>query len=194
MISLFCYLVLFGVLHSLLADLRVKDWVKKNFGAAYPFYRLAYNLLFLLMSADILYMILFLQQPVYILEVTSGLRIIAILLSIAGVIIMLLSFASFDLSEFIGFSYLKEKEFKPEQLNTGGLYQYVRHPLYFGIFVLMAGLFLLQPTRMNLMAVSFLYFYTWVGAHLEEKKLVQIFGPDYEVYQKKVKMLIPYIL
>ena len=193
MIILFVLLVLFGVLHSVLADLRVKEWFKGRMGEAFKFYRVAYNIFFAAMLGGIIYILAVTQQPVYVFNPTKTLQYGAIALVIIGTILMIVSFASFDLSEFIGFSYLGEREQKIEKLRIGGLYKYVRHPLYFAIFVLFAGLFLLHPTQMNLVAVGFMYFYTYVGATLEEKKLMQVFGADYVNYRKRVKMLIPFI-
>lgn len=194
MAPLIILLLLFGVLHSWLADTRVKEGFRQRTGKAFRFYRIAYNLFSLLMLGAMLYLIVFKQTPVYMLERGNVLLVLSWILMIAGILIMLMAFSVFDLSEFLGFSYLKEEGLKHGTLQTGGLYRYVRHPLYFGIYILLAGVFLLQPTAMNLVAVVFLYVYTYIGAKLEEKKLVQYFGEEYRQYQQRVKMLIPFLL
>ena len=73
------------------------------------------------------------------------------------------------------------------------MYQYVRHPLYFATIILILGLFLLVPTQKMLLILLISYSYILIGFRLEERKLVAVFGDEYQAYQKKVKALIPYL-
>ncbi|MCB0855774.1 MAG: protein-S-isoprenylcysteine methyltransferase, partial [Bacteroidetes bacterium] len=61
-----------------------------------------------------------------------------------------------------------------------------------GIFILV-GNFLLHTSLQVLIFTLITLIYLIVGTILEEKKLVNEFGDAYRDYQKKVKMLIPYI-
>jgi len=79
---------------------------------------------------------------------------------------------------------------KPELVFTG-MYQYVRHPLYFATIVLILGLFLLVPTQKMLLVLLISYGYILIGYRLEERKLVEVFGDKYLDYQKRVKAIIP---
>ena len=194
MIKLCFLLVLFVALHSLLADFRVKDWFKIKLGSAFRFYRIAYNLLFLFLLVNIICSLRLVQQNDYLFQPTTAIHIMAIAIVVIGVVLMIISFSSFDISEFFGFSYLSNTHQVYEKLRIKGPYKYVRHPLYFATFVLFAGLFLLQPSLLNMGIVIFLYAYTYLGALLEEKKLEKIFGQDYTDYKKKVKMIIPFII
>jgi len=69
-------------------------------------------------------------------------------------------------------------------------YQFVRHPLYLGFIIA----FWAAPT----MTVGHLLFaavttaYIVVGASLEERDLVEMFGDDYRRYRERVSMLIPW--
>jgi protein-S-isoprenylcysteine O-methyltransferase Ste14 len=73
------------------------------------------------------------------------------------------------------------------------MYQYVRHPLYFATVILILALFLLVPTQKMLLVLLISYSYILIGSRLEERKLVAIFGEEYQAYQKTVKALIPYL-
>jgi protein-S-isoprenylcysteine O-methyltransferase Ste14 len=79
-----------------------------------------------------------------------------------------------------------------EKLNTGGLYRFVRHPLYtFSLLFLW-----LSPvmTRNMLLLYAALTFYIFVGALLEERKLLQTFGETYRQYREKTPFIIPFII
>ena len=73
------------------------------------------------------------------------------------------------------------------------MYKYVRHPLYLATILLILGLFLLVPTQKMLLVLLISYSYILIGFRLEERKLVAVFGDEYQAYQKKVKALIPYL-
>lgn len=194
MIILSALWVVFGLLHSLLADLRVKEWFRGILGKAFGFYRIAYNLLFIGLLGVIAWLLADQPKGSSLFNTTTLSLVAGAVIALIGFGIMLASLAKFDMGEFLGWSYLKPKTDKQiETLRTDGFYKYVRHPLYFGTFTFVLGLFLLWPTPLNLLSLGFIYVYTYLGALLEEKKLEKIFGKDYIEYKKKVKMLVPYI-
>lgn len=187
--------VVFGVLHSLLADLKVKARMAARLGRAYRFYRIAYNLFFLALLGLLLYLTVWRDESMLFFGQSQLTTITGYALLIIGGILMLVSFSGFDVSEFLGFAYLKpaEPNKQVETLRTTGMYAVVRHPLYFATFVFVLGFFFAKPTELRLMTLLFIYLYTYIGARLEEKKLVQIFGEPYKAYQQKVKMLVPFL-
>jgi protein-S-isoprenylcysteine O-methyltransferase Ste14 len=78
----------------------------------------------------------------------------------------------------------------PEPLVIAGPYRWVRHPLYFGVLVLIWA----NP---DLTLDSLLFRVLWtawmvVGTWLEERDLVSAFGSPYREYQRHVPMLIPW--
>jgi len=78
-----------------------------------------------------------------------------------------------------------------DELVTGGIYKYVRHPQYTGIFIALFGQLIHWPT-----VVTLLLFPVIVGAyyHLarkEEKAMISKFGETYRVYMQSVPMFFP---
>lgn len=79
----------------------------------------------------------------------------------------------------------------PAELKIEGIHRYVRHPLYSGTILFVAGLFFVFPTLGNLIAVVLLIGYVLLGIVFEEKKLMKEFGENYKDYKLKVPGLIP---
>ena len=77
------------------------------------------------------------------------------------------------------------------ELKIDGIHRFVRHPLYSGTMLFVAGLFFILPTLSNLINVLLLIFYILVGIIFEEKKLKKEFGAGYLEYMSKVPKLIP---
>lgn len=79
------------------------------------------------------------------------------------------------------------------QLITSGIYSMIRHPVYLGTILAVAGMFLVFPTWYGLLFVAL---YTSLLAHrisLEEKLLLKTFGSVFEEYSTKSFRLIPHI-
>jgi protein-S-isoprenylcysteine O-methyltransferase Ste14 len=88
---------------------------------------------------------------------------------------------------------LEERSGRTEALVVQGPYRYVRHPLYFGIVLLLIGWWLLLDYSFLLLsAVLLLLWFNFVVANLEEKELRAIFGEQYEQYSREVPKIIPF--
>jgi protein-S-isoprenylcysteine O-methyltransferase Ste14 len=75
-----------------------------------------------------------------------------------------------------------------------GLYRFIRHPLYFSIFLLGTGVMLkhsgiIQVTLgvVNLAAI-------YITARIEENEMIAKFGDEYRKYMTVTRMFIPYLL
>ena len=68
------------------------------------------------------------------------------------------------------------------ELKMNGIHKYVRHPLYSGTILFVAGLFFIFPTLSNLIAAGLLIGYILIGITFEEKKLKKEFGKAYIQY------------
>ena len=186
---------IFGYTHSLLASLKVKFWLRKNFGDLIAFYRLLYNLSGVLS----VYLIYELSPKPHILiydlpNPYDLLMLIPQFLSMAGVI---WTFRYICFKEFLGLDQIKrffDKNYTTEldeeyTLRIKGPYRYSRHPLYFFSITFM----LFRPV-MDLFYLTFficIVAYFYIGSHYEEKKLVRQFGEIYEEYRKEVPKIFP---
>jgi protein-S-isoprenylcysteine O-methyltransferase Ste14 len=76
-----------------------------------------------------------------------------------------------------------------EHLMTDGFYAFVRHPLY-----LLSILFLLLNPVMTLQWLILTIFstlYFILGAIIEERRLIEVFGDSYRRYRETVPFIIP---
>lgn len=80
---------------------------------------------------------------------------------------------------------------KGERLVTEGVYSYVRHPQYCGLFLITVGLLIQWPSLTALIMWPILMFSYYHLSMREEKDMEKIFGKQYEEYRKKVPAFIP---
>jgi protein-S-isoprenylcysteine O-methyltransferase Ste14 len=79
------------------------------------------------------------------------------------------------------------------ELITSGPYRVVRHPIYTGVIVAMAGTALVHGMAWWILAIGFLvYFLSNVQA--EEREMTRQFPDRYPEYRRHTKRLIPYIV
>ena len=175
-------------LHSFLADLRVKSYFKNLWGKAFRFYRIVYNLLAIgLLVPIFMYQDSFSSPQIINFFAKDAL---AGVLGAIGVITMLTAFRNYNTGEFLG---LQNPDTFEQALVTKGLHAYTRHPLYFGAIIFLVGYLLYASSLSALVTVGVIGVYLVIGTILEEKKLVVQYGDSYRAYQRKVKMLIPYV-
>lgn len=70
-------------------------------------------------------------------------------------------------------------------LATGGLYRFVRHPVYFAWVLFVFGAPSMTATRATFAVVSTIYLAAAIP--WEERNLLETFGPEYEQYRRKVR-------
>ncbi|MEM9829282.1 MAG: isoprenylcysteine carboxylmethyltransferase family protein [Bacteroidota bacterium] len=191
------YLILAGlwlvyfVLHSLLVSSEVRRHAQCWLGKSYRYYRLGYNFIAVITIVPILlYNSLISNEPlVGDVRVRDILQLFGLVLASYGVIVIHLSFKQFSKREFLGLSALDTDQKEP--LQTGGILRYVRHPLYSGTILIALGLWCFSPTVANLITASAWIIYILVGIRIEEKKLLELYGDEYQKYKENVPMLIP---
>ncbi len=190
------YLLLFGwlsyyALHSVLATV----WLKARVAARWPrlarFYRLAYNAVAL--GLFVLLMRYQLQLPAPPLWANHRLLLLAgYLLLLGGALLGLAALRGYNLAEFGGWGYLRQGGVPVStELSTHGLNARMRHPLYSGLLLVLAGYVLVAPTLPRLIFAGCSVLYVLVGARLEEQKLLAHFGAAYARYRRQVPMLLP---
>jgi protein-S-isoprenylcysteine O-methyltransferase Ste14 len=79
------------------------------------------------------------------------------------------------------------------ELVTTGPYGRIRHPIYTGIILAMAGT-AIAVSPYWLVAVAILGAYFLVSAVVEERTMAKLFPAAYPPYKRATKMLIPYVL
>jgi len=170
--------LLFCFLHSFLIHPPVENFLKDKF---FPkSYRIFYNLISLISFAGAyLYLKINFSEPKL---VVIPLWLSAIFI-ITGILLILWSFSCYNLKEFLGLAAQNTKN-----LVKKGPLKYLRHPLY------LAALLLIWSEGFNLprlLVNIILSGYIFIGIKLEEKKLINIFGQEYENYKKEVPALFP---
>jgi protein-S-isoprenylcysteine O-methyltransferase Ste14 len=79
-------------------------------------------------------------------------------------------------------------------LVRSGIYGYIRHPLYFSLFLLGTGIVLKKPETVQLILGVINTIAAYITARIEEKEMIVKFGDDYRAYMKETKMFIPFIV
>ena len=181
--------VLWGIVHSIMASLGFKSLLQQTFGdSMMKFYRLFYNAFSTLSFVPILYLMIALpnrdlyQVPApwsYLMLAGQGLSVILLFAAVLQT----------DTLSFVGLRQIFSDDNKNGGLVVSGLYRFVRHPLYtFGLLILW-----LTPsmTVNSLIVYISLTIYVLVGAYFEEQKLLREFGQEYADYLRSTPMLIP---
>lgn len=180
---------LYFAIHSLLATNKIKKLTELNFPFLFNYYRIIYNIIAI--SGLLVLIRITIQDQNKLFNENKFITLSSVLLCIAGIIILAISFYSFDKMEFLGLK--KEAKNGENKLIINGIYKHIRHPLYTGTILLLTGLFLHQPTLSFLAACVLSFIYIEIGSILEEKKLILEFGDAYIQYSLKVKKYFPLI-
>ena len=183
-VILFVGWCIYGLVHSVLATTAVKQFAN-NLGIKLGAYKVIYNVIALVG----LYALIKFQTTVTSVRLFSSTILITTLgmfLTIVGFAVMLICIFKY-FKQMNGFS----QEVNQPTLIISGLHRFVRHPLYTGTFIFIAGLFFLFPFMANLVSISVIIAYTLIAIRFEEKKLILTFGEDYISYQKRVPKILP---
>lgn len=169
---------LYFFLHSFLASRRMGSLRNKRT------YRIAYNVVAII---GLLALMVYNSavDGARLFPNTRPVRYVSLVLTTLGVVVIREAFKQFPISGFMG---ARQEENK---LRTGGILQYIRHPLYAGTFLITLSYILFSPTTATLVSSACIFIYLAIGIRIEEKKLLEAFGDEYREYQRKVPMLIP---
>jgi protein-S-isoprenylcysteine O-methyltransferase Ste14 len=80
------------------------------------------------------------------------------------------------------------------EMFSGGLYAYVRHPRYAGMFCALIGAALIAGTPLLWIVLAVWCPFALLAIGLEERELASRFGPPYETYRKRVPAFLPFRL
>lgn len=181
-------LVLWGIVHSVLASHFAKDMIRDMLGKGFArLYRLGYNVFAALSFAPILYLMTALPNRV-LYEIQAPWNLLMFAGQLLAGLLLLISLLQTDVLSFAGLRQLFEEQ-ETGELVTRGFYRLVRHPLY--TFSLMFIWLTPNMTQNSLTLYVGVTIYTIVGAYFEERKLERDFGDAYIEYKRKTPMLIP---
>lgn len=190
-------LVVFGMIHSATAQLPARRWIAARTGVRTV--RAVYMILTGLVLAVI--MVTWLPGRLHLwqlVEPTPTFWIVDF-----AVYMGLLHLASTALqggrpAEFFGLRQLTDPAWAEEEenpsgerplLRTGGAYGWVRHPGYALVIAGMLATPVMTLDRATVLVATLIYLS--FGIPLEERKLVALFGKDYEAYRARVPALVP---
>ncbi len=182
--------LIYGLLHSLLASLPVKGFIHRRLGPrSSRWYRLAFNFLAVITFLPVLGLLVILpEKKVYQLPFPWDL--ISLTLQLLALVALLAGLRQTGITSFLGLQqYFTGNPGRPHRLVTGGRYRYVRHPLYSAG---LAFIWLLPVLTWDMLAVNLGFtIYILLGIQLEERKLLLEYGEAYAVYRRRTPMLIP---
>ena len=79
-------------------------------------------------------------------------------------------------------------------LVTGGIYRYVRHPMYGSLLLLAWGAFCKHFSEPGLADVALTSLFLLVAGLVEERENIAFFGAAYLDYRKTTRMFLPFLL
>ena len=79
------------------------------------------------------------------------------------------------------------------ELVTEGLYAYIRHPQYLGLYLILVGFIIQWPTIITVVMFPVLIYMYYRLSLNEEKTLEKEFGQKFLEYKSRTKMFIPFI-
>ena len=181
-------IALWGILHSLLASMSFKSFVRRLLGDRFmKFYRLLYNIFAVISIAPVLYLMMSLPNRI-LYQVRVPWNYLMLAGQALSVLFLFVAVAQTDVLSFAGLRQIAKEE-KTASLVTTGLYRSVRHPLYtFSLLIL----WLSPSMSLNSFTVyAALTIYVLVGIMFEERKLLGEFGQAYAEYRARTPMLLP---
>ena len=188
MFWLILLIVLWGIIHSMLASMGFKDFLRRMLGDGFmKSYRFLYNIFAVISFAPVLFLMQLLPDKT-IYQVSSPWSYLMRAGQLMSVLLLFAAVLQTDVLAFVGLRQLIEDE-KKGALVINGLYRFVRHPLYtFSLLILW-----LSPsvTLDTFTVFAVLTIYVLIGIVFEERKLLREFGQEYADYKSDTPMLIP---
>jgi protein-S-isoprenylcysteine O-methyltransferase Ste14 len=111
------------------------------------------------------------------------------IVQVTGVWLIARSVSAIDPLELAG---IRNPKMVDEELQTGGVYGLVRHPLYFGWVVIVFGAAHMTGDRLTFAVLTTAYLV--MAMPWEERSLEREFGASYRRYKEKVRWkILPYL-
>ncbi len=185
--------VLWCFLHSALISISVTEYVKRQIGDDFRYYRLFYNFVSISTLIPLLYYSHTLRQ-VYVFRWEGPMVIFQLLLMATSIYLFISGGRHYSGAQFWGIAQIRAGRSghslaDHNDLVASGIHRLIRHPWYLGGILIVWTSDLSVSTILINMVISA---YFVIGSILEERKLVREFGEKYREYQQGVPMLIPW--
>lgn len=190
--KLFILLSLWCFFHSAMISLNVTHYLKQHVGNYYRYYRLVYNSIAVLSLIPLIWYKYTLQTEV-LYNWNDSLRAVQIILIGIAITLFVLGARKYDSRRFLGLTQINEDKSsigitQSGELDTSGILDLIRHPWYTGLLLILWA----RPADISTLILNTVFtVYLFIGAHLEERKLIDEFGDTYRQYQNNVSMLFP---
>jgi protein-S-isoprenylcysteine O-methyltransferase Ste14 len=181
----------YGAVHSAMISEAVTGFLKRRLGAGFRFYRLAFNLVALVLLVPVVgYAVSLRGEPLIRWDglwraVRYAIDALAVVLFVAGA-------RHYSLEQFLGISQLRGGSAgglaRRGGIESRGVLGVIRHPWYVGVVLV---LWARDLDAASIVVSGVLTAYLLVGTLLEERKLVHEFGDAYRDYQRRVSMFVP---
>ena len=197
-VSMLVLLLIYGVVHSLMAAFFMKRWVQNHMGdrAYLGLYRLVFNIIAIITLLPVFYLGA-LEPGEIVWKLEGVLAAVFVLVQLVGLIGLVVSLLQIDGMRFLGIRQLMAwlngapLPLPDEPMQTGGVYGLVRHPLYTFSLLFLWFSPIITTTTLGFNVGATLYF--TIGSYFEERKLLADFGDQYADYRTRVPWMIPFI-
>ncbi|MHA1933940.1 MAG: methyltransferase family protein [Candidatus Thorarchaeota archaeon] len=178
---------LFGLQHSGISSLRIKNWIIDKWGK--PTYANLFSITSVItlaiafLTVDISRWFYFFIAPEFIQP---------LYLVLGGVLMVIGLIVTMKAASVISVSTVADmRTDRKAELVTDGIYSRIRHPLYLATILLLLALIAIFPFLEVLVFSISLSTYTLIGAYIEERKLVLVYGNEYINYRKQAGFIFP---
>jgi protein-S-isoprenylcysteine O-methyltransferase Ste14 len=185
----FLAMIVYGVVHSLLASLSAKTFARRiGDSSARRYYRMAYNLFAVISLLPVLVLIRSLPDHT-LYQIPFPWSILTLSLQALAGLLLLLGLLETGPLTFLGIRQIFNPQKEEGPLVLTGPYRYIRHPLYSsGLLII----WLIPIMTVNLLAFNLAAsIYLILGARIEERKLNRQYGEEYLLYKQATPMLFP---
>jgi protein-S-isoprenylcysteine O-methyltransferase Ste14 len=178
-------LTVFALHHSAFA----REPIKKRLASAIPAERL--RSVYVWAASSLLVLVDLLWHPVggTLYRIAGWPAWLFVIIQLAGVWLIVRSVQAINALELAG---IRNPKMIDEELQTGGVYQLVRHPLYFGWLLIVFGAAHMTGDRLTFAVLTTTYLL--IAMPWEERSLEREFGMSYQRYKEQVRWrIVPYL-
>jgi protein-S-isoprenylcysteine O-methyltransferase Ste14 len=191
-------MLIYGLIHSLLASREVKDAFQGRLGERvyHGFYRLIYTIIAVVTFLPIAGLVI-LREGDVVWSIPLEWEPVLFVVQMIGIVGFLVSVFQIDGMRFLGlrqaWAYFNGEPLPlpAEPLSTKGVYAIVRHPLYLFSLLVIWPVQTMTEAYLGFAIGATLYFI--VGSYYEERRMVEVFGDQYQAYRERVPWLIPFL-